>query len=92
MLKISTCLLVFTSASGCRASKKLKFIVKIVFPYTPIIFCDAGQVSVLIYFVACSDLGSNCFAKVISKRQKLPHARVELDNIITYIILYYLFH
>ena len=43
--------LVFTSASGCRASENLIFLMKFnFFPIYAIIFCDAGQVPISIYF------------------------------------------
>ena len=46
--------LVFTSASGCRASEILIFLEKIIFfPCTPIFFCDTGQVPISRYFEAC---------------------------------------
>ena len=53
-LENSTRPLVFTSASGCRASEKFDISSEInFFPMYANIFCDAGQVPILRYFEAC---------------------------------------
>ena len=47
-----TCPLVFTSASGCRASGNFDISNEIFFPIYANNFCDAGQVPMLRYFEA----------------------------------------
>ena len=48
--------LVFTSASGCRASENFDISSKnYFFPMYANIFCDAGQVPISRYFKACSE-------------------------------------
>ena len=52
-LEKSTLSLVFTSASGCRVSENLIFLLKIkIFPIYATNFCDARQVPILRYFEA----------------------------------------
>ena len=53
-LENSTRPLVFTSASGCRASENVDISNEIyIFPIYSNNFCDAGQVHILRYFEAC---------------------------------------
>ena len=53
-LENSTRPLVFTSASGCRASENFDISGgNHIFPIYAIIFCYAGQVPILRYFDAC---------------------------------------
>ena len=72
-LENSTRPLVFTSASGCRTSEILIFLVKIYF-FTIYAnnFCDAGQVPILRYFEACDLLNNICsqFTLVVLNRSK----------------------
>ena len=53
-LENSSCPLVFTSASGCRASENFDISSEnyFFFAHMPIFFCDAGQVPILRYFEA----------------------------------------
>ena len=56
-LENSTRPLVFTSASGCRASANFDISSEnLIFPIYANNFCDAGQVLILRYFEACCDV------------------------------------